>query len=111
MHDVEDLNESSNYYIEMPQNNYNINFQKYISEKNDQENDNNKFKVKRIICEECNNFPKIYFNDDCYTIDLICNCKEYENMELDYFKKNFIIEEEEEMDNDKNKIKFDNYFK
>ena len=101
------ISESSNNSIEVPQDN-NINFQSDVSEKNDKENIKIKFKIKKIICKECNNFPKIYLNDDRYTINLICHCKEYENMELDYFMQNFVIEEEKN-DNYSNKIKFDNY--
>ena len=111
LQDVESLDESNNY-IEISQDNNNKYFQNSISENNDQENIKFNYKIKKIICKECNNFPKIYLNDDRYTIKIICNCKEYDNMGLNYFKENFIIEEEEEENvNDKNKIKFDNYCK
>ena len=103
------ISESSNDFIEVPQEN-NIEFLNDVNENNNRENIKIKFKIKKIICQECNNFPKIYLNDDRYTIKLICNCKEYENMEIDYFMKNFVIEEEEN-DNNSNKIHFDNYCK
>lgn len=100
--------ESENISIENPEDN-NISFKKNFSENNDKENIKIKFKTKKIICKECNSCPKIYLNNDRYSINLICNCKEYENMELDYFMKNFVLEEEEENDKYSNKIKYDNY--
>ena len=61
------ISESSNDFIEVPQEN-NIDFINDVNENNNRENIKIKFKIKKIICQECNNFPKIYLNDDRYTI-------------------------------------------
>ena len=76
----------------------------------DEENNKKKLINKKIMCEKCNYFPKVYLNDDRYSINVICDCKEYNKMETDYFMKHFVVEKEK--DNFKNfskKIIFDNY--
>ena len=73
-----------------------MSFQKSISLKCDKENNTKNLNNKKIICKRCKYFPKVYLNDDLYSINLICDCREYDNMETDYFMENYVIEKEED---------------
>ena len=103
--------ENSNNYEEF-QGSGNISFMNRInSNVVNQTNSSNSQIHSKIICKECNNFPKIYLNDDGYSLNIICDCREYENMSPDYFRNNFIIKENQtsENNNHSDKIKFDSY--
>lgn len=90
--------------------NGNMSFQKSISLKCDKENNTKNLNNKKIICKRCKYFPKVYLNDDLYSINLICDCREYDNMETDYFMENYVIEKEEDnFNNYSKKIKLDSY--
>lgn len=80
-------NESCNISIE----NNNSFINSILENESNDNNPNNKFVIK---CKDCNNFPeKIELNINCNCINLICDCKEYENMDLEFFNENYIKEE------------------
>ena len=104
---LQNIEENEDIQINVPTdnsiNNYesihegNNSFEKNINEYNPNESNNNSIYYDyKIICEECYNFPVIYFNNDGARIKLICDCKEYINMEPNYFMKTFIKKENEE---------------
>ena len=106
---LNDIPSLSNISYDKSQNSTNS-FQACVSQKCDEEN-NNKNKInKKIMCEKCYYFPQVYLNHDGYSLNINCDCKEYEQMEIDYFMNNFVIEKEiDNFNNFSKKIEFDNY--
>jgi Leucine-rich repeat (LRR) protein len=63
----------------------------------------------KIICKNCNNFPRISFNND-YTLNLLCDCKSKKNIDFDFFIKNYIIKDDINLESQiKSKIFIENY--